>query len=150
MFFSELCSRSKTDVMLYLSKEIELRIPSPAKSNMASKLARLAKLWISFGKSLVLHGVIIDGQILQRNLPEPWPLVRLGNLHLRQRISMRMRHFPSFNLKVTLESTHVICKVQTISHSSEQRHLAGTLFLMQDGLQPMIFAFLACDLLILF
>ena len=42
---------------------------------MASKLARLAELWISFGKSLVLHGVIIDGQIIAE---EPARTLALG------------------------------------------------------------------------
>ena len=35
---------------------------SVSQPNTSSKLARLAKLWISFGKSFVLHGIIHNGE----------------------------------------------------------------------------------------
>ena len=42
--FSEMCNKSRTLVISHLSKENELRKPSPSKANVSSKLARLAKL----------------------------------------------------------------------------------------------------------
>ena len=62
LFFLILFNQSRTEVVSHLSKENGLRNPSLSKSNLSSKLARYAKLWIPFGKSSVLHGVIIDGK----------------------------------------------------------------------------------------
>ena len=42
--FSDLCNKTKTLVISHLSKENELRKPSPSKSNASSKLARASKV----------------------------------------------------------------------------------------------------------
>ena len=43
----------------HISRENDLRKPSPSKSNLASKLSRLAELWISFGKSVIIDGTVV-------------------------------------------------------------------------------------------
>ena len=73
--FSEVCNKSRLDVISHISRENDLRKLSPSKSNLASKLSRLAKLWILFGKSLVLHGVNIDGTVVA---DEPQKTLALG------------------------------------------------------------------------
>ena len=57
------------------STDNERRPPSDAKSKCASKLNRLAKLWIPFGKALTLHGVITDGVVV---CEEPAKTLALG------------------------------------------------------------------------
>ena len=62
--FCDIYNKTRTLVISKLTSENELRSNCPSKTNAASKLARLAKLWISFWKSLVLHGVIWNGDII--------------------------------------------------------------------------------------
>ena len=88
----------------YLSKENELRTPSPAKSNGASKLVHLAKLWICFGKSLASHGVLIDGQVIAE---EPARTLALGKAWQ-----------PTFEAK-DFDETAAISFLQSIGNSGE-------------------------------
>ena len=56
--------------------ENNARPNSVSKSNTSSKLTRLAKLWITFGKSLVLHGIIINDEVISE---EPARTLALGS-----------------------------------------------------------------------
>ena len=62
--FSEDCNKSRTEILRISSTDNERCPPSDAKSKCASKLTRLAKLWITFGQSLSLHGAISDGEVI--------------------------------------------------------------------------------------
>ena len=73
--FSDACNKAKTEILRIKSTENDRRPPSEAKAKCASKLNRLAKLWIPFGKALTLHGVITDGVVISE---EPAKTLALG------------------------------------------------------------------------
>jgi len=77
LVFSETCNSTRTLVISKLASENNSRPNSISKSNTSSKLARLAKLWISFGKSLVLHGIIYNGETISE---EPARTLVLGSV----------------------------------------------------------------------
>ena len=52
-----------------------MKKPSPRKDKISSNLSRLAKLWIPFGKKLVLEGVIVSGIVI---FNEPQKTLALG------------------------------------------------------------------------
>ena len=51
--FSDICNSTRTSVISKLASENNDRPNCVSKSNTSSKLGRLAKLWITFGKSLI-------------------------------------------------------------------------------------------------
>ena len=74
--FSDICNSTRTSVISKLASENNDRPNCVSKSNTSSKLARLAKLWITFGKSLILHGVIVSDDIIT---DEPARTLALGS-----------------------------------------------------------------------
>ena len=53
----------------------DVKKPSPRKDKISANLSRLAKLWIPFGKKLVLEGVIVSGNVI---FNEPQKTFALG------------------------------------------------------------------------
>ena len=66
---------AKSDLLQQQTTLNELKKPSPRKDKISSNLSRLAKLWIPFGKKLVLEGVIVSGNTI---FNEPQKTLALG------------------------------------------------------------------------
>ncbi len=68
--------KAKSELITQQIKENDLKKPSPRKDEVSSNLSRLAKLWIPFGKKLVLEGVIVSGNAI---FSEPQKTLALGS-----------------------------------------------------------------------
>jgi hypothetical protein len=73
--FSEVCNNARTAILRIQNSVNDLRPASVAKTKCASKISRLAKLWIPFGKTLTLHGAISEGEVITT---EPAKTLALG------------------------------------------------------------------------
>ena len=73
--YSEVCNEARTEILRIQSSVNERRPASEAKTKCACKISRLAKLWITFGKTLSLHGVISCGEVI---VAEPFKTLALG------------------------------------------------------------------------
>ena len=73
--FSEDCNKARTAILRIQNITNDLRLASESKTKCASKISRLAKLWIPFGKTLTLHGVIFEGEVITS---EPAKTLALG------------------------------------------------------------------------
>ena len=73
--YSEVCNKARTEILRIQSSVNECRPASEAKTKCACKISRLAKLWITFEKTLSLHEVISGGEVITT---EPAKTLALG------------------------------------------------------------------------
>ena len=73
--YSEVCNKARTEILRIQSFVNERRPASEAKTRCASKIARVAKPWITFWKTLSLHAVISDGEVI---VAEPFKTLAFG------------------------------------------------------------------------